>query len=351
MHKITEVGTLPGTIIYNGRFISEPPLIELITYTKKPGEMKEKELVDIAEFDPSELSDNKKAWLNITGLHDTQWLSMIGEHLGIHPLIMEDVANVNQRPNADSMGDYVFVTLKMLNYDEKSDTFQKEHLSILFNQYLVITFHEAAGDDFDHVRNRIRNGTRIIERGGDYLAYALIDAVTDNYFLGIERLGEWIEDLDKDLITQPTLNFYRDVRDLKKDMMDLRRNIWPVRDVVNHLLRQDFDMIAEETRFYFRDVYDHISQIIDTLEVNRDNLESVMDMHINNLSFRSNETMKTLTVITAIFIPLTFISSVYGMNFDIMPELHFRFGYFVTMGAMVLIAVTLIIYFRRKKWL
>ena len=291
-------------------------------------------------------------WLNIDGAHQIEILEQVGKHFGLHPLVLEDIANTGQRPKMEDFDDYIFVVLRMLRFDEKENETKTEQISLLLGPDFVISFQEKEGDVFDSIRERIRNNKgRIRKMGADYLAYALIDAIVDNYFMILEKLGETIEEIEEKLVTNPTSETLHTLHDLKREMVFLRKSVWPLREVINRLERSESPLINKSTCVYLRDVYDHTIQVIDAVETFRDMLSGMLDIYLSSLSNRMNEVMKVLTIIATIFIPLTFIAGIYGMNFRYMPELEQAWSYPTILILMLIMAIVMLVYFRRKKWI
>ena len=291
-------------------------------------------------------------WLNIDGVHQIEILEQVGKHFGLHPLVLEDIASTGQRPKMEDFEDYIFVVLRMLRFDEKENETKTEQISLLLGSDFVVSFQEKEGDVFDSIRERIRNNKgRIRKMGADYLAYALIDAIVDNYFMILEKLGETIEEIEEKLVTKPTSETLHTLHDLKREMVFLRKSVWPLREVINRLERSESPLINKSTFVYLRDVYDHTIQVMDAVETFRDMLSGMLDIYLSSVSNRMNEVMKVLTVIATIFIPLTFVAGIYGMNFRHMPELEQTWSYPAVLILMLGVAILMIIYFRRKKWM
>lgn len=342
-------GLQPGALIYIGEQKVEKVRIRVIDYDKN--NLQEHEFETIEECFPFK-NKSSISWINIDGLHDIEILRKLGAEFGIHNLVLEDVLNTDLRPAIDDYGDYIYITLKMLYYDETRNVIMEEQLSLVLFENMVISFQERVGDTFEPVRNRIRGGKgRIRNVGADYLAYALIDAVVDNYFYVLEKLGECIEGLEDELMNDTSDKTLRNIHSLKREMVLLRKFIWPVRELVNEFDRTESALIDKSTLLYVRDLYGHAVQLIDTLEAYRDMVSGMLDTYLSISGNKMNEVMKTLTIMASIFIPLTFIAGLYGMNFDNMPELHKQWGYPVVLGIMVVVALCLIYYFKKKKWL
>jgi len=309
-------------------------------------------LVHIGERKTEKIKIPTVTWINIDGLQEVGVVEKIGTHFGVHPLILEDILHTGQRPKAEDLGDYLFIVLKMIYHDENEDEIMGEQVSLILGQNYVISFQEREGDIFNPIRERIRNGKgRIRKAGADYLAYALIDAIVDHYFVILEKLGEKIESLEEELVTNPIPETLQMIHTLKRNLIFLRKSVWPLREVISGLERGESPLITEPTGIYLRDVYDHTIQVIDTIETFRDMVSGMLDIYLSSLSNRMNEVMKVLTIIATIFIPLTFIVGIYGMNFKFMPELEWHWGYPTALIIMLLLVGFMLLYFRRKKWL
>ncbi len=291
-------------------------------------------------------------WINIDGIHQVDIIEKIGNHFNIHPLVLEDIVNTGQRPKMEDFVDYIFIVLKMLYYDEKANETKAEQISLILGSNFVVSFQESKGDVFDPIRDRIRSDRgRVRKMGADYLAYALIDAIVDNYFTILEKLGEKIEGIEDELVTNPASETLQTIHSLKKEMIILRKSVWPLREVISRLERWESPLIKKSLEIYLRDVYDHTIQVIDAIETFRDMLSGMLDIYLSSVSNRMNEVMKVLTIIATIFIPLTLIAGIYGMNFRYMPELESRWSYPIVYLIMFAVGVLMVIYFRRKKWL
>lgn len=348
--KRSEKGGLPpGTLAYVGEKKVEKVIITVFDYDSERYE--EKELKSIEECFPYKDTPTV-TWINMAGIHQVDIMEKIGNHFGIHPLIMEDILNTRQRPKMDDLEDYIYVVLKILNYNEEDDEISAEQISIILGQNFVISFQEKEGDVFEPIRERIRkNKGRIRKKGADYLAYALLDSVVDNYFAILEKIGERIEFLEEELVENPSTQTLQEIHRLKRELIFLRKSIWPLREVISELERGESSLIKETTGIYLRDVYDHTIQVIDTVETFRDMISGILDVYLSSISNKMNEVMKVLTIIATIFIPLTFLAGIYGMNFRYMPELEWHRGYFAILFLMVSIGIGMVIYFRKKKWL
>jgi magnesium transporter len=344
-----KAGKAPGTVQYTGERREGKVEVELIDYTKS--NLKEK-FVDKIEETFKVIKTGSSSWVNINGVYDTELIEKIGENFKIHSLVLEDIANVNQQPKFEDYGDYIYFVLKMLRFDNDTKEVRSEQVSIILGKNFVLTFQESRGDVFDSIRKRIRNeNSRLRKFGNDYLAYALIDAIVDNYFVVLEKMGENVEGLEQEVLLQPGQEVQQKIYKLKREVILVRKSVWPLREVVGGLQRSDSKLISKDIIPYVRDVYDHTIQVIDTVETFRDILSSMLDLYLSSVSNRMNEVMKVLTIIATIFIPLTFIAGIYGMNFDYMPELAIWWFYPLVWGVMIAVALLMILYFKRKKWI
>jgi magnesium transporter len=350
MKKISrKAGAAPGTLVHIGEKKIEKVRIRLIDYDEK--QLQEKELKTIEECFPCK-EEPTVSWINIDGLHDIEAIQKVGQHFNIHPLVLEDIVNTGQRPKAEDFENYVYIVLKMLYYDEEKREVTAEQFSLILGSNFLISFQERVGDVFELVRERIRKGKgRIRKEKVDYLAYALMDAIVDRYFGILEIFGEKVEALEEELVENPTTRTLETIHRMKREMIYFRKQVWPLREVVGGLVRGEFSLVSETTAVYLRDVYDHTIQVIDTLESLRDVLGGMLDLYLSTISNRMNEVMKVLTIIATIFIPLTFVAGIYGMNFKYIPELEWDWGYFMVWGIMIVIAAAMVVYFRRKAWL
>ena len=339
----------PGTIVHVGEQRHEPVKLSVIKYDA--ADFQEKTVATVEEA----LSFRDKSsvmWLNIDGVHQPEIIEQVGKSFGLHPLVAEDIASTGQRPKMEDFDDYIFVVLRMLRFDGNENEAKTEQMSIIFGRDFVVSFQEREGDVFDHIRERLRNNKgRLRKMGADYLAYSLIDSIVDNYFMVLEKLGETIEDIEDRLVTNPTSETLQTIHDLKREMIFLRKSVWPLREVINRLERSESALINKSTFVYLRDVYDHTIQVMDAVETFRDMLSGMLDIYLSSVSNRMNEVMKVLTVIATIFIPLTFVAGIYGMNFRYMPELEQTWSYPAVLILMLVVALLMVIYFRRKKWI
>ncbi len=341
-------GLPPGSLVHIGTDYHQPMRITLFDYS--PEQFQEMTVKNIEDTFP--FRDTRTVtWINIDGLRDTAAIEKLGSHFGLHPLIQEDILNTEQRPKIEDFGSYIFIVLRMLNHDTGHHTVNNEQISLILGNNLVISFQEEAGDVWDGIRERIRSNKGIMRKeGADYLAYSLMDAIVDDYFLVLENTGEEIENIEENLIQNPTRQTLPAIYSLKHEMLTVRKSVWPLREVVNSLGHIENQLIRQSTRIYLRDIYDHTIQVIDTIENYRDMISTQVDIYLSSVSNRLNEIMKVLTILSSIFIPLTFIVGIYGMNFTHMPELELVWFYPALLIAMALIALAMLAVFKRKKW-
>ncbi|MFN4895463.1 MAG: magnesium/cobalt transporter CorA [Pseudomonadota bacterium] len=356
-HTGKPAGSSPGTVMYIGEERLEPVTISFIRYSASGAETRR--AVPVNEVVPPGKSNQERetqvdgiSWYTIDGVHDEQILNSIGEKFGLHGLVLEDIANTKQRPKIEEFDEYIFVAMKMITFDEQAKELVAEHVSLIIGDGYVLSFLENEGDVFEPVRQRIASSKgRIRKMKSDYLAYALMDAIVDNYFAVLEDLGDQIDEVEDEVVEAPTVSTLRTVHHLKRELIFLRRSVWPMREVVNTMLRDESDLVREETRIYLRDLYDHTIHVIDTVETLRDIVAGMLEVYLSSVSNKLNQVMKVLTVMSSIFIPLTFVAGVYGMNFKYMPELEWYYGYPAIMLGMLVVAVALLAMFRRKEWL
>jgi magnesium transporter len=347
--RARKVARPPGSVDFVGERKTEETRLTIIDYDE--GAHLEKEVATVEECLPFKDLPTV-TWFNVGGLHRTDVIERLGSQFGLHPLLLEDIANTDQRPKVDDYGEYLFFVAKIVQYEGGSSTVTSEQISFILGPNYVISFQEGREDIFEPLRVRIRNAKGIIRRmGPDYLAYSLLDTIVDNYFTVLERLGDQIERLEDELVVNPSTETLQKIHDLKRDMILLRKSVWPLREVVSRIERGGFALITQATSVYLRDVYDHTIQVIDAIETYRDLLSGMLDIYLSSISNRMNEIMKVLTIIGTIFIPLSFIAGVYGMNFPWMPELTLWWGYPAVLAFMLTIGIVMVIYFHRKGWL
>lgn len=349
-HRVSKKkpGTAPGTMLYTGGDRDHEVRLTLIDYREDHFE----EVVDVEKVWQTRLpAPDSVSWLDVSGVHEVEVIEEIGRHLNIHPLIMEDIASPNQRPKMELFDDQMYIVARMLHTADDGEI-REEQISIILGKTYVISFQELPGDVFDPVRERLRVGKGIIRKmGPDYLAYALLDLIVDFFFVLLERLGSEVEDLELEVMDDPSKHTIRAIRTAKQTIIGYRKDIWPVRELVSSMIRDESGLVRKKTGTYLRDVYDHVVQIIDLMETYRDQLSGLTDLYLSSLSQRMNEVMQVLTIIGSIFIPLTFIAGVYGMNFAVMPELGWTYGYAAVWGVMIVTGVSLTLFFKRRNWL
>jgi magnesium transporter len=344
-----KAGHSPGTLVHVGKAPSAGVDLRRIDYNPQ-------HMTDQAVDNPLDCRPMPEAttvsWINLNGVHDLPLLEQIGANFTLHPLALEDIVNTEHRPKFEDFDSYLFLVLKMLHYDISTAEIHTEQVSLVITPNTVLSFQEKQGDVFEGVRERLgSNKGRIRKMGSDYLAYALLDAVVDSYFAILEQIGEQVELLEDELVLQPTPETLVKIHHFKREMILLRKAVWPLREMIGGMQRSESPLIAESTGIFLRDVYDHTIQILDTVETFRDVLSGLLDLYLSSISNRMNEVMKVLTIIATIFIPLTFIAGIYGMNFEHMPELHWRWSYPALWLIMLAAGGSMAFYFKRKRWL
>lgn len=340
----------PGSVIFTGNKKVEKIFVHYLQYDQNT--LIEKVLDNHAEtvFHTSE--ENKVDWYDMRGIHDSELIQLLGSVFDIHALILEDIADVHQRPKFEEYEDGVFVSIRALDFDKSNHKVNTEQVTMYFKKGFLVSFQETESDLFDFVRKRIQSGKgKIRQRGSDYLAYAIIDLIVDNYFVVMEDIEEVIESLEDSLINNPDENMKGAIHDLKKELLVLRKSISPLREAVGRFSKSDSPFIDDSINIFIRDLYDHTIQIMDMVDTYRDMLNGLQDLFLSEVSFRMNKVMQLLTLISTIFIPLSFLAGIYGMNFEFIPELQFKYGYFVLIGVMACLAFGLLIYFKRNKWI
>ncbi len=346
--RAVKSGLPPGTLVHIGQKRSDRVKITVTEYSE--GQYQSREIKEIKECLP--LKDEPvTTWIDINGIHNLETIEYIGRQFNLHPLILEDIVNSEQRPKVEDLGKNLFVVLKSLSYDleKKLDI---EQISFIIGSKYIITFQENSEDIFQPVKTRIKNSTeRIRAMGADYLAYSLLDAIVDNYFVILEEIGTKLDSLEEELVANPTRETLHSIHQLKREMLLIRKSIWPSREVINSLQRGELPFFGEIAAMHLKDVYDHTIQVIDIIETLRDMLSEIMDIYLSSISNKINDVMKVLTIITTLFIPLSFIASVYGMNFKYMPELGWRFGYPAVLFTMLFLGILMLVFFRKKKWI
>lgn len=340
-------GAGPGTLVPPEISPAVKPEIQAISYSKSG--LSEQ---TVEALHGELLAPDSMTWIHVIGVPDPSLMADLGRHLGIHDLTLEDIANTAHRPKLEEFDTYLFMAFKHLDWNRDTRTVRSAQVSLVVCENLLVSFQERAGDPFRGVRERLRTGKgRIRNSGAGYLAYALVDAVVDHYYSTLADIGDGIEDLEQEMLTSPDASHLEQVHGLKREMIYLRKQAWPVREMVARCLRSESPLLPDSLDPYFRDVYDHIIHIMDTVESFRELQSGLLDLYLSSSGNRMNEIMGVLTIIATIFIPLTFLAGIYGMNFKYMPELEWRWGYFSLLGFMVVIGGGMVVYFKRKKWL
>lgn len=343
-----KTGLSPGSLVHIGSKYSEKSKITLVRYNETFFE--EKEIPSLKDL-RIEKDEKLVTWINIDGLQDIKLFEDIGEKFSLHPLVLEDILNTDQRPKTEDYGDYIYLVLRNF-YQQEGEHLLSDQVSIILGNNFILSFQERESDLEESIREKIsKNKGRIRKEGADYLAHAIVDNVVDNYFVVLEQLEEKIEYLEVDLVTKANPSTLEAIHALKRELILLRKSLWPLREAISSIERSDSLLINKSTFVYFKDIYDHTIAIIDTVETFRDMLSGMLDIYLSTISNRLNEVMKVLTIIATIFMPLTFMAGVYGMNFKYMPELEWRWGYFCVLGAMLVVALLMVRYFKKKSWL
>ena len=339
----------PGTPVFIGEKRLDKVRIDVLDYSETAVEHR----LDVAAAGLLPPPPGKGVtWISVKGVHDAAPITSLGKIFGIHLLTLEDIINTSQRPKIEEYAHYIFIALKTMRYNEGEKTLEIEHISLILGDNFVVSFEEGESDLFGKIRERILAAKgRVRSMRADYLAYALMDVVVDRYFLVVERIGDRIEEIDERLLVEQKSGDVREIHRIKRDILHLRRAVWPLREEVGALSKSVSELVGADTKVFLRDLHDHIIQVMDIVETSRDILGGMHDTYLTTISNRMNETMKILTIISTFFIPLTFIVGVYGMNFDNMPELHWRWGYLLIWAIMVTIVFAMIWFFKRKKWL
>jgi len=342
-------GLPPGAVVHIGEQKMDKTIVEVIDFdSENLQKLVISNINDIFKFK----NTTTTSWINIVGIHETTIIQQMGLHFGFHPLVIEDILNTDQRSKIEFFDDYIFVIMKMISFDKSENRLNIEQVSLILGDNYVITFQERRGDVFQPIRERLQNlKGRIRRNRADYLMYALMDVIVDHYFIVLEGISEHIDKLEGDVNTVPDNKQVDNIYNIKRELLLLKKAIWPLRELINNLKEAKSELIRESTELFFNDLADHIIQVMDVTETYRDIASGLMDTYMSMISFRMNEVMKVLTIISTIFIPLTFIAGIYGMNFEFMPELHWKWGYFSIWGFMVVIFIGMLFYFRRKKWI
>ena len=348
--KRKAAGMPPGSVIFTGRKKVEEIKVHFLVYDNT--DLDEKVFTTKEFSDVDEVTKNKVDWYDTRGLHDTKFIEQLGQKFELHNLILEDVVDAHQRPKYDEYDNGIFIIFKALHFDKSQLKVTREQVAVFFRPDLILSFQEDETDLFSAVRSRLKaHSGRIRSRGADYLCYALIDNVVDQYFIVLDQMGDAIQEIEQKMMEEPTNEIRSDIHRMKKQIILVRKSISPLREAIGQFSRSENDHIDKSTSIFIRDLYDHTIQIMEMVESYRDVLNGLQDLYISEISLRMNQVMQILTIITTIFVPLSFLVGLYGMNFEYMPELGYRYAYFVLLGVMFLIFMGALWYFRRKKWL
>jgi magnesium transporter len=342
-------GMAPGTMVFIGEQKRDKVRLDVVDFT----EHNFSEGLDVSiEKCQSYVNSPSVTWINVNGIHDIQLIEKLGKSFDLHPLTLEDIVNTSQRLKTEEFSHYIFTVLKMLKFNDTTNNVDIEHVSIILGKNMVISFLENESEVFNSIKDRIKTSKgKIRSMKTDYLAFALMDTVVDNYFVAIEHIGDHLEQVDDQILDNPAPQDLKTIHQLKRDLLGLRKVVWPLREELGALAKSDSPLMHQETKVFWRDLYDHTIKVIDMVETFRDILGSMQDTYLSSMSNRMNEVMKVLTIISTIFIPLTFIVGVYGMNFEVMPELKWTWGYALVWAVMLGIGSGLLLFFKRKNWL
>ena len=342
-------GLPPGSLVYSGSEKSQKPRVTMLDYDEH--RVVEKELVQVDDCVPFKDAQTV-TWINVDSVTEPGLLENFGRVMGFHALMLEDILNTDQRPKFEDYGSYIYIVVKMLDYDVKKNEIETEQLSLILGPNYVISFQERPGDFFDPLRERIRKSLgRIRKMGTDYLAYAILDIIVDHYFVVLEKLGEKIEQLEDVVVANPGQDTVRAVHAVKREMIFVRKSVWPLREVVTSLQRSESALIRESNAAYYRDLHDHIMQVTDGVDTFRDLLNGMLDSYYSTITTRTNSVMKVLTLFSAIFMPLTFITGIFGMNFRNFPELDWHYGFQGSLIMMAIVIALMFAIFKWKKWI
>jgi len=342
-----KTGLPPGTLVHVGEKKTDTVAITAFNYAGTHCDERQDLPLDVL----APPSDESVTWVDVGGVHKMDILESFGKQFQLHPLLLEDIANTDQRPKLDDYESCLFLVMKMISVSDRQDIVV-EQVSLVLGRNFVLTFQENGTDVFKPVRDRLRGGKgRLRQSGADYLLYALVDAIVDQYFAVVEVFGEQIEALQDLVVSDPKPETLHQIHSLKRQLLFLRRAVWPLREAMHNLSRSEGPFLRESTKLFFRDVYDHVVQIVDTIETLREMVSASLDIYLSSISYRLNAVMKVLTIITTIFMPLTFLVGLYGMNFEHMPELKWEWGYPLVLGIMVAITIAMLGFFKLKKWI
>ena len=345
-----KIGLAPGSVIFTGDRKVDKVLIHYMQYDEENTIDKEIDSHSENIFNASPL--DKVNWYDVRGIHDTKLIELFGKNFSIHPIVLENIVDVNQRPKFEEYDKGIFIALRALSFNKKKNEVQKEHVVIYFNNGLIITFQETESDLFEAVRKRILSSSvRIRQRETDYLAYALLDVIVDKYYIVLEEMEDVIENLEEKMLVEQNIKDKNKIHHLKKELLIMRKSVAPLREAFGQFSKTESSFVQNNSQAFIRDLYEHTVQIMDSIDSSRDILNGLQDLFISEISFKMNKVMQFLTLISVIFIPLTFLAGIYWINFDNIPELHYRYGYHILLGVMFVIFILLLVFFKRKKWL
>lgn len=345
-----KLGDSPGSLVHIGEVIDAIPQLTALRYHPEGAE--DLSRVDDVSKLAASITPQSVTWINLDGLHQVELIETMGKAFALHPLVLEDILDTDHRPKLEVCDGFLLLIAKKLTFYPDREEILSEQISILVGSGFVLSFQEKHGTIFDALRQRIiADQGRVRKMGADYLGYRLLDTIVDNYFVILEQMGDHIETLEEELLASPNRQLLHRIHQAKREMILLRRAVWPLREVIGALQRDDSGIITPAVQPFLRDLYDHTIQIIDTVETYRDLITGLLDLYLSSISHRMNEIMKVLTIMSTLFIPLTFLVGVYGMNFDYLPELHWRWGYFALWGVMLSCVGAMFVFFRRKGWL
>ncbi|MCB0650094.1 MAG: magnesium/cobalt transporter CorA [Saprospiraceae bacterium] len=343
-------GLPPGSVVFTGNRKVEKILLHFLQYDATF--IEEKELDNHSNIPFQVSTDEKVNWYDIRGIHDTQLIELIGQSFDIHPLILEDIADTHQRPKFDEYESGVFIVIQALAFDQETRQVAREQVAIFFRKGLIVTFQERAEDLLEPVRHRLKGGKgKMRQKGTDYLAYAILDTIVDNYYIVLDNIEDTIETLEEKIVEGQETDSKGEIHALKKELLTVRKSVAPLREAISRFSKTESPFVDESSVIFIRDLYDHTIQVLEIIETYRDMLTGLQDLFISAVSFKMNQVMQLLTLIATIFIPLTFLAGIYGMNFKYMPELHWKYGYYGLLVVMAIIFFGSMYYFKRKKWI
>lgn len=344
-----KAGLPPGALVQVGDAPAAAPQITVMAYND--GQLEERRSADLSEV-LHQRDEPWVTWVDVAGLRDVKMLEQIGRCYNLHPLVLEDILNTAEMPKLDDLGGYLYIVLKSLYFDEQRQEVTREQISLILGPNYVLSFQESTGDNLESVRERLRSGRgRVRGEKADYLLYSILDRIVDDYFVALERLGDRLEDIEDELVERPRSANLQDIYALKREMIVMRRAVWPLREVLSSLQRSHSSLVRPSTAIYLRDLFDHTMHVLETVETFRDMLSGMLDIYLSSISNRMNEIMKVLTMVGTIFIPLTFLAGVYGMNFRYFPEIGWRLGYLFFWILCLLVTIGMVVFFRRRRWL